>query len=211
MNIHIQWIDLEILDLKEDNIAHLSTELSDRQRDSQFMKFLKDTPATPEENFLHIQNKLQEERSIYKIIVEQTKKDIVGFILFDNFTKEDESLESYTRVNPRFNGLWIGSQCRRAIIKDLLSAGDIKKIISWHSAWNTWSFIINKRAWFKLVDFVPLNTYLPNIGKTTDDFKRDIQRDDVINPSREVIRRDGESSRIIMQGIEQHNLSHLLK
>lgn len=110
------------------------------------MKFLKDTPMSPTENQKVIETTLNNKNNIQKVIIEQAKQEIIGFILFDQFNDEEQSLESYTRVDPSCKGCGIGSQCRKKIIAEVLSTTAIQKIVSRHSAWNQASFIINKRA-----------------------------------------------------------------
>ena len=174
------------------------------------MKFLKDVPMSPRQNQTIIEASLAEEQSIYKVIIDQARQEIIWSVLFDQFNGEDKSLESYTRVDPTCKWGWIGSQCRKAIIAELLSSTDIQKIISRHSARNQWSFIINKRAWFRLIDFVPNKTYLPNIGKITDDFKREISKGQKIQSPGEMIDREEKNNQRIMQGIQKYEIFHLL-
>lgn len=210
MKLTITWRPLDIQDLTQDKVEELSIRLSNRQKDEQFMRFLKDVPMSPRQNKTIIEATLAEEQSIYKVIIDQARQKIIGSVLFDQFNNEDRSLESYTRVDPACKGWWIGSQCRKAIIAELLSSTDIQKIISRHSARNQWSFIINKRAWFRLINFVPNKTYLPNIGKTTDDFKREISKGQKIQSPGEMIDREEKNIQRIMQGIQKHELFHLL-
>ena len=68
------------------------------------MKFLKDTPMSPQENQNIIETKLTEEGSIHKVIIDQTSQEIIGSVLFDQFHSDDMSLESYTRVDPSYKG-----------------------------------------------------------------------------------------------------------
>ncbi len=210
MKLTIAWRPLDIQDLTQDKVEELSIRLSNRQKDEQFMKFLKDVPMSPRQNQNIIEATLAEEQSVYKVIIDQASQDIIGSVLFDQFNSEDRSLESYTRVDPDCKWGWIGSQCRKAIIAELLSSTDIQKIMSRHSARNQWSFIINKRAWFRLIDFVPNNTYLANIGKITDDFKREITKGQKIQSPGEMIDREEKNILHIIQGIQKHNIFHLL-
>ncbi|MEI8008200.1 MAG: hypothetical protein WCI00_01825 [bacterium] len=64
------------------------------------MKFLKDVPMSPKQNQNIIEATLAEEQSVYKVIIDQARQEIIGSVLFDQFNSEDRSLESYTRVNP---------------------------------------------------------------------------------------------------------------
>jgi len=72
-------------------------------------------------------------------------------------------------------------------LEALLSKDVIKKIVSFHSAWNKASFIINKRSGFKLVDFLPKQTFLPNIGEKTDDFSRELTKEQTFKPKGELV------------------------
>lgn len=210
MEITVKWLDLTIKDLTNHEIKELSSKLSRWQKNQQFMNFLKDVPMSPRENQNILETKLAEEHNIHKVIIDKTRQEIIGSVLFDQFDNEDMSLESYTRVDPECKGWWIGSQCRKAIIAEILSSTDIQKIISRHSARNRWSFIINKRAWFRLVDFAPHQTYLPNIGKITDDFKREIHKGQKIQSPGEIVDLEQKNIKRIMEGIQKYDLSHLL-
>ena len=68
------------------------------------MKFLKDVPMSPKQNQNIIEATLAEEQSVYKVIIDQARQEIIGSVLFDQFNSEDRSLESYTRVNPTCKG-----------------------------------------------------------------------------------------------------------
>ena len=93
-------MSLDIQDLSQDKVGELSSKLSNRQKDIQFMKFLKDTPMSPQENQHIIESKLAEEQTVHKIIMDQANQEIIGSVLFDQFNAEELSLESYTRVDP---------------------------------------------------------------------------------------------------------------
>lgn len=97
-------MDFDIIDLTEHTMSDLADKLSDWQKNAQFMRFLKDIPMSPKENLQVIQDKLTETGSIHKLIIQHTKQEIIGSVLFDQFNNEDMSLESYTRVDPSFQG-----------------------------------------------------------------------------------------------------------
>ena len=64
-------------DLTQDTIADMSAKLSDWQKNPQFMRFLKDTPMSLQENIKILNAKLSEKYSVFKLIIEQTKQEIV--------------------------------------------------------------------------------------------------------------------------------------
>lgn len=209
MKVNIQWRDFCIEDLNNDNIDKLSKKLSEWQTNERFMRFLKDTPMSPSENFDILQNKLSDTKNVNKILLDENLKQIIGYILFDQFDWSQDALESYTRIDPQFSKLWLGSQCRKMIIDNLLLSDSINKIISWHSARNTSSLCINRNAWFKLIDFVKGNTFLPNINKLTDDFKWEIEKEDIVSPHKnDRIKSNHEK---VIQWLIQYELLDLLK
>ena len=61
-----------------------------------------------------------------------------------------------------------------------------------------------------MIDFAPHQTYLPNIGKITDDFKREITKGQNIQSQGEMLDLEQKNIQHIMQGIQKHNLFHLL-
>ncbi len=209
MKINIQWRDFCIEDLDNDNIDKLSKKLSEWQTNESFMRFLKDTPMSPRENFDILKNKLSDSRNVNKLILQKSPKEIMGFILFDEFDSSQNSLESYTRIDPNMTKIWLGSQCRKMIIDTLLLSDSISKIISWHSARNKWSLCINRNAWFKLVDFVKEKTFLPNIHKFTDDFKWEIEKEDILNPHKHGKIKSNHDK--VIQWLIQYELLDLLK
>lgn len=208
MKTTIQGIGINIVDLTDNMIPALSEALSEWQTNEQFLRFIKEKPMSPQENIQVITKTLAEEKSIYKLILEDTQQKIIWCILFDTFDVAENSLESYTRIDPNFSKKWFGTQCRRKIISDILLWGGVEKIISRHSARNTASLIINKRAWFRLIDFVPGQTFLPNTNKMTDDFKREITKEDIINgTSSEIIKMNADR---VNEWLKKHNLWDLL-
>lgn len=210
MKTIIHGVSVDIRDLTQESIPSLAHRLSDRQKNPQFMRFLKDIPMSPSENREAIQKALAEKKSVYKVIVDDVQQKIIWCILFDSFDAGEDSLESYTRIDPAFGKLWLGTQCRRKMIAEVLLWDHVQKIISWHSAWNTWSFVINKRAWFRLMDFVPDKTFLPNIGKRTDDFKREITKEDILRKEWERSDMIKANHDTIMQWLIKHDMLHLL-
>ena len=97
-------MSLDIQDLTPNKVEELSTKLSNRQKDLQFMKFLKDIPMSPQENQNIIEAKLAEKQTLHKVIIDQTSQEIIGSVLFDQFHRDTMSLESYTRVDPSYKG-----------------------------------------------------------------------------------------------------------
>jgi hypothetical protein len=64
------------------------------------MRFLKDTPISPKENFDILESKISDNKNVNKLIIQESQKEIVGFVLFDEFDIFQNSLESYTRIDP---------------------------------------------------------------------------------------------------------------
>lgn len=209
MKLNIQWNNFLIQDLDKSNLDKLSQKLSEWQTDEKFMRFLKDTPISPKENFDILESKISDNKNINKLIIQESQKEIVGFVLFDEFDIFQNSLESYTRIDPNIAKIWLWSQCRKMIIENLLLSDYVSKIISWHSARNKASLCINRNAWFKLIDFVEEKTFLPNINKLTDDFKWEIEKEDILNPHKNNIIKANHDR--VIKWLIQHELLELLK
>lgn len=209
MKLNIQWNDFFIQDLDKNNLDNLSKKLSEWQTNENFMRFLKDTPMSPKENFDILESKISDNKNISKLIIQESPKEIVGFVLFDEFDSFQNSLESYTRIDPNLAKMWLWSKFRKMIIDNLLLSDSISKIISWHSARNKASLCINRNAWFKLIDFVEEKTFLPNINKITDDFKWEIEKEDILDPHKNNIIKTNHDK--IIQWLIQHELLELLK
>lgn len=64
-------------DLTPNTTDELSVKLSDRQKNTQFMRFVKDIPMSPQENLEVIQAKLAEKGSVHKVIIDCTKQEII--------------------------------------------------------------------------------------------------------------------------------------
>jgi len=210
MKINIKNLSLEVQDVNENNIHLLSQELSNWQEKNQFMDFVKDIPVSPEDNLKILRETMSDWHNIQKIIIEETRKQIVWFLVLDAFNEEQNSLESYMRVNPDFKGMWIWTHWRKWILEALLSKYVIKKIISFHSARNKASFIINKRSGFKLVDFLPKQTFLPNIGEKTDDFGRELTKEQILKPKGELVDICEDNKEKIFEWLIKHDLIDLL-
>ena len=210
MKINIKNLSLEVQDVNENNIHLLSQELSNWQEKNQFMDFVKDIPVSPEDNLKILRETMSDWHNIQKIIIEETRRQIVWFLVLDAFDEEQNSLESYMRVNPDFKGMWIWTIWRKWILEALLSKDVIKKIVSFHSAWNKASFIINKRSGFKLVDFLPKQTFLPNIGEKTDDFSRELTKEQTFKPKGELVNICEDNKEKIFEWLIKHDLIDLL-
>lgn len=209
MKLHIQWRDFLLQDLSKSNLDTLSKKLSEWQKNENFMRFLKETPMSPSENFAILENKLSDHKNVSKLILQEYQREIVGFVLFDEFDSTQNSLESYTRIDPNLAKIWLGSLCRKMIIENLLLSDAVSKIISWHSARNTWSLCINRNAWFKLIDFEKEKTFLPNIHKFTDDFKWEIEKEDILDSNKNTIIKTNYNK--VIQWLIQHELLSLLQ
>ena len=61
-----------------------------------------------------------------------------------------------------------------------------------------------------MVDFAPNKTYLPNIGKITDDFKREINKGQTIQLPGEMLDLEQKNIQRIIQGIQKYDLFRLL-
>ncbi|MEI6671997.1 MAG: hypothetical protein WCL02_01160 [bacterium] len=55
---------------------------------------------SPSENFAILENKLSDHKNVSKLILQEYQREIVGFVLFDEFDSTQNSLESYTRIDP---------------------------------------------------------------------------------------------------------------
>jgi hypothetical protein len=119
--------------------------------------------------------------------------------LFHCFDLPKREIELWFRIDPSLQHRGICSQAVKQSIAEVLSQDDIDHIVWWHSAWNTWSFGVFRKSWFKIVDFVPDQTFLPNIGKITDDFKRQI--------SKKAIQTHIDNEDRIQAWLQQHDLN----
>lgn len=61
------------------------------------------------------------------------------------------------------------------------------------------------------MDFVPNLTTLPNIGEVTDDFKREIDAQQLTKLRGKIVAMDQNNMNAIMQWIQKHDLFHLLE
>ena len=77
MKINIGNLSLEVQDVNENNIHFLAQELSNWQEKNQFMDFVKDTPVSPEDNLKILRETMSDSHNIQKILIEETRKQIV--------------------------------------------------------------------------------------------------------------------------------------
>ncbi len=172
------------------------------------MQFIKEKPMNTKKNLHHLKQELDTEHALIRTIHTTDIQEAIGFLLLHCFDKEDKSLELGFRINPDLQRKWACSQAVKQAIHETREQGaEIQKIIGRHSAWNKWSFWVFKKNGFSLEDFVPSQTHLPNIGKTTDDFKRAINKNlfesihnnwiiEIINPTKK---------ELILLGLQKYN------
>ena len=191
--------DITTSDITSSDLLDLSKILSHRQSNPQFMKFLKEQPMTVEQNRLVLQRELESPHCLCKGIHLQGVQDIVWFLLFHCFNPVSKELELGFRVDPLLQKKWICTQAVRQNIVHALAPQEVGHIVGRHSAWNKGSFGVFRKSGFQIVDFVPQQTFLPNLGKTTDDFKRQISK----TGHKEVYT---EKVQQIQKGLEKHKI-----
>jgi hypothetical protein len=126
-----------------------------------------------EENFSFLKHKMLWEKSRWDIIEISWK--ICWILLLHSFDRDEKSFEESVRISPEFQWMWFWTTLKKLVLDEVLSNNtSVEKIISRHSAFNKWTFFTNKNCWWNIVDFVANQTFLPNIWKTTDDFKWEI-------------------------------------
>lgn len=169
--------DIHIFDITKEDLNDLSTIVSQWQKTQWFMRFLKESPMTPKQNLEIFKKEFDTPNCRFKSIKIDWVKDQVWFLLFHCFNASKNEIELGFRIDPWLQHKWICTQAVRQSIWEILSTPDISNIVWWHSAWNRGSFWVFKKSWFQIIDFIPDQTFLPNIWKTTDDFQWQISID----------------------------------
>lgn len=174
------------------------------QKNPKFMRFLKEKPMSIQENWRILEKEMETENCILQGIQLEGIPDLIGFLLFHNFDKKDNCLEVWFRIDPEDQSKGICTQAVKMALHDILDRKDIETIIGWHSARNTGSFNVFKKSWFQIENFVPKQTFLPNINKVTDDFKRRINK--TLAEMTDIINTNPIQAEIIRDGIKKHHL-----
>jgi RimJ/RimL family protein N-acetyltransferase len=191
--------NIVIHDMAREELDGLSVLVSNWQQNNGFMRFLKETPMTPTQNLAILQKEFDIPQSVFKSIKIEGIQDIVWFLLFHCFDAPKKEIELWFRIDPSLQQRGICTQAVKQSIAEVLSQDDIDHVVWWHSAWNRWSFWVFRKSGFQIVDFIPDQTFLPNIGKITDDFKRQISKGELqIHPDK----KDR-----IQAWLEQHDLN----
>lgn len=204
---NILTTDIQIVDIAKEDLKNLATLVAQRQKTPDFMRFLKEMPMTPKQNLKIFQKESDSPHCMFKWIQIEGITNAVWFLLFHCFNDTTKEIELGFRVDPLLQKKWICTQAVRESIEEILSQTDIESIVWRHSARNTWSFGVFKKSWFQIADFVPQQTFLPNIWATTDDFKRRISRESLLSPNLPQINQ--EKLPEIQTWLSQHKI-HLL-
>lgn len=171
--------------MAREDLDGLSVLVSNWQQNNGFMRFLKETPMAPTQNLSILQKEFDTPQSIFKSIKIDGIQDVVWFLLFHCFDATNNEIELWFRIDPLLQHKGICTQAVKESIAEVLSQNDIEHIVWWHSAWNRGSFGVFRKSGFQIVDFVTDQTFLPNIEKTTDDFKWQISKGDTqIHPDK---------------------------
>ena len=168
--------DINIVDLRQEDLHDVASLVAKRQKTPDFMRFLKEQPMTAQQNLEIFKNEYDSPHTMFKGIHVEWIQDMVWFLLFHCFNASRNELELGFRIDPLLQKKWICTQAVKISIQEVFSQGFVDGIIGRHSAWNKGSFGVFRKSWFRIADFVPEQTFLPNIGKVTDDFKRHIPR-----------------------------------
>lgn len=201
---NIPQSEINLLDVTEDNLSELAHNISRRQTNHQFMRFLKETPMTVKQNVAILEKELSTPHCVCKWIRINGIQDIVWLILFHCFNADKKELEIGFRIDPLLQQKWICTQAVKASIAHVFSQNKIENIVGRHSAWNAGSFGVFRKSWFELADFVTNQTFLPNIGKLTDDFKWRIRQDMLTHNTHDVLDITNEKRMIIKDGLLKH-------
>ncbi len=203
MNTHH---NIQLVDLHKEDMDLLASQVSQRQSHEEFMNFLKEPHMTKKENLAIFNTKI-DWGSVFKGVKLEWIEKLVGFFLFHNFDPLKKEIESSSRIDPNFQSKGIGSQARAVAVSEIVKMDTIDSIVSWHSALNRKSFGLNKNSWFKLSDFVPQQTFLPNLNVWTDDFKRSLDEKTLTLWWNDLIHRSvSEKKREeIMDALKHHN------
>ena len=168
---------INLSEVAKEELLELAEEVSERQKHPKFMRFLKERPMSIKENWqLFLKEKEAKKTFLLKINIDGIK-ETVGFLLFHNFNPENGSIELGFRVDPKNQSKWICTQAVKQALTHILQKEDINEVVGWHSAFNMGSFNVFKHAGFEIEDFVKKQTFLQNINKITDDFKRKTNKD----------------------------------
>lgn len=126
---------------------------------------------------------------------------VAGLMLLHSF--KHGKIEESIRVAPELQGRGIGTRLKRTSFQETLQERDIHTIISWHSAYNQGTFWTNARCGGTIADFVPDQTFLPNIRCMTDDFKWEIT--EIPSKKSEIWKiTEGVRKHDIIQGLQKH-------
>lgn len=169
--------DINITDIHQDELHDLSVLVANRQKNAEFMRFLKEQPMTAKQNLEIFQKEFDAPHTLFRGIHVEWIQDMVWFLLFHCFNAPKNEIEIGFRVDPLLQKKWICTQAVQESIAEVLAGWTIDTIVGWHSARNRGSFGVFRKSWFELADFVANQTFLPNIGKITDDFKRQISKE----------------------------------
>lgn len=204
---HVDTHTISLLPLQRGDLKELAQQVAHWQKNPLFMRFLKEQPMTAQQNLDIFYKDFDTEHCTFSGIQLHTAQDLVGFLLFHNFDERDRSLELWFRVDPENQARGVCTQAVKLYIPEILQNSAITDIVWWHSALNQWSFKVFQRSWFQLEQFVPRQTFLPNIKHLTDDFKWKINQTLLAHPSAvtpDAIERDK-----IFSGVMQHILSFI--
>jgi len=164
--------DINIVDLRQEDLGDVASLVAKRQKNPDFMRFLKEQPMTAQQNLELFKKECDSPHTMFKWIHVEWIQDMVGFLLFHCFNPAKNELELGFRIDPLVQKKWICTQAVKASIQEVFSQGFIDGIVGRHSARNKGSFWVFRKSWFQIAEFVPNQTFLPNMGKVTDDFKR---------------------------------------
>lgn len=170
--------DIHIFDITKEDLNDLSTIVSQWQKNQWFMRFLKESPMTPKQNLEIFKKEFDTPHCMIKWIKLDWIKEVVWFLLFHCFNASKNELELGFRIDPLLQQKWICTQTTKDSIVEVLSQDIVSSIVWRHSAFNKWSFGVFRKSWFQIADFIPDQTFLPNLWKITDDFKWQISNKD---------------------------------
>lgn len=154
-----------------DMLPEIAQHNEERQKNKEFMRFLKETPQTKNQNLPHLQKLINKQKgAIFAVLNEDG--NIIGSIMINWFNPKNGEAEIWFRVDPNQQLHGVCSQAVALSLEELFLDEEIKSVTGRHSCLNKWSFHVFRKNEFIIEKYVPEQTFLPNIKTLTDDFKR---------------------------------------
>jgi len=152
-------------------LKKIARNLANRQKNDNFVRFLKEKPMSIEENLNRLESKLKNPHAKIFSITTEWENELLWVFFLHNFSAENKSLELWWRINPKKQQKWLWSRSIKQITEKTLSKWEITQIETRHSALNKWSFWTMRNNNFTIDNFIEKQTFLTNSNIRTDDFR----------------------------------------